>query len=525
VQPYGGLLVTAVEPTGDQIGSHQLAAVGGTWGRWSCYRRGVPDGFGEWSSSTGPVGNTMCTDEERIQDGPFRIQWFGEPYASQSTDRHYVPQTPLFKDGILYYFASHHRLMGIDAYNGTRLWTIENIPTRYMASHNPSPACCGPDKQIFGVSGAVCWQVDGLTGKKLKTWQGPREGYDWGYVATVGNLLLGSSQGRVVGSIAAHERTPQTRGLAQVQTNFSSMPAVSRDLFAFDIETGRRVWTHNRGTIVSNSICAGDGKLFFLESTNQAARGDKLGLVQLSDLLSRDSTGQARLVALDIATGEEVWAKPFVSPLGRDWLVYLTYARGRLLVTHTGYPPGYDTKTYRYIALSAETGKELWQNTIRSTSDRIRAGLTFAKNTISARPIVVGETFYLFATLPGADGGKTATPYSLATGEQAGPTVEAGTNDKGCSTALASRHAFYYRDWHHAALPLDGEANYKLTGVTRPSCWPNTLPAGGLILAPEGAAACSCGFQYQISFALAPAGPAGRSDQAKRPESGPAPTP
>jgi outer membrane protein assembly factor BamB len=503
VQPYGGLLLTRGELSPKQRQDHQLSRAGKI-NQWDCYTRGVPEGFGEWSSSTGPGGNTMCTGEEQVTHGPFRIQWFGEPYASQSTDRHYVPQTPLFKDGILYYFASQHRLMGIDAYNGTRLWTIENVPTRYMASHNPSPACCGDNKQIFGASGSVCWQVDGRTGRKIRTWHGPLEGYDWGYVAAAGDLLIGSSQGRVVGSVAAHERTREAKGVSQVKTNFSSMPAVSKDLFAYDVATGQRVWTYDRGVVVSNSICLGDGKLFFLESTNQAARQDKRGLIQLSEFLARDATGHARIVALDIKTGKEVWSRQFVSPLQRDWLVYLTWARDRLLMTHTGYPPDSDQKTYRYLALSDADGKELWQNTIRSTSNRIRAGLSFAKNTISARPIVVDETFYLFATLPGADGGKTATPYSLITGKQSGTTVDAGTNDKGCSTALASHYAFYYRDWHHAALPLDGKDNYKLTGVTRPSCWPNTLPVGGLILAPEGAAACSCGFQYQLSFALAP---------------------
>jgi outer membrane protein assembly factor BamB len=469
----------------------------------------VPEGFGQWASSTGDPGNSMCTGEAVIKDGPFRIQWFGRPYAPRSPDRHYVPQTPLFKDGILYYFGMHHDLMGIDAYNGTILWQVEGLAFRYMASHNPSPACCGERKEIFAVSEDKCLQIDGITGQKKKTWQGVTDGYDWGYVGVVEGKLIGSSQGKIVGSIAAHERRRETRGIRQVATNFSSMPAVSRDLFAYDLENGKQLWRYDQGVIVSNSICYGQGKVFFLQSDNAVARGDKHGLIQLSDFLTPDEQGQAELVALDLSTGKVAWKKKFVSPFGRDWLVYLTYANETLLVTHTGYPPtdeGKYHKSYRYESLSPATGESNWETLVKSTSTRIRAGLSFAKNTLSARPIVVGDRFYLFATLPGADGGKLATPYDLKTGRQLSEPVPAGTNDKGCSTALASNHAFYYRDWHHAALPLEAQENYKLTGVTRPSCWPNTLPVGGLILAPEGAAACSCGFQYQMSFALAPGG-------------------
>jgi outer membrane protein assembly factor BamB len=507
VQPYGGVLLLP-EPLDPALAKAFQLRVAEGWDSWNVYLRDVPDGFGQWGSSTGDPGNSMCTGEEVVGDGPLKLQWFGRPYAPRSPDRHYVPQTPLFKDGILYYFDVDHALMGIDAYNGTVLWKVGDVSFRYMASHNPSPACCGDNKDIFAVWQDRCRQIDGVTGQVKKTWRGVTEGYDWGYVGVVDRVLLGSSQGKVVGSIAAHDRTRRTRGIRQVATNFSSMPAVSKDLFAFDVNTGRKLWQYQDGVIVSNSICAGDGKVFFLQSTNKVAHEDRRGLVQLSDFLKQDESGRAELVALDLQTGRVVWKEPFVSPFGRDWLVYLTCVDETLLITHTGYPPTTEKKyhkTYRYVSRSVATGAKNWETIVKSTTTRIRAGLSFAKNTLSARPIVVGERFYLFATLPGNDGGKLATPYDLKTGKQLSEPVEAGTNDKGCSTALASRHAFYYRDWHHAALPLQGDRNYKLTGVTRPSCWPNTLPVGGLILAPEGAAACSCGFQYQISFALAPA--------------------
>jgi hypothetical protein len=74
----------------------------------------------------------------------------------------------------------------------------------------------------------------------------------------------------------------------------------------------------------------------------------------------------------------------------------------------------------------------------------------------------------------------------------------------GCSPAIGAAHAIYYRSYHHVAMDLKEFVMRQLTWVTRPSCWPNTLPAGGLLLAPEGGSGCSCGLSYQLSFALAP---------------------
>lgn len=38
----------------------------------------------------------------------------------------------------------------------------------------------------------------------------------------------------------------------------------------------------------------------------------------------------------------------------------------------------------------------------------------------------------------------------------------------------------------------------------RTSCWISLLPAGGMLLAPEGAATCTCSFNYKTSMALVP---------------------
>jgi hypothetical protein len=41
-----------------------------------------------------------------------------------------------------------------------------------------------------------------------------------------------------------------------------------------------------------------------------------------------------------------------------------------------------------------------------------------------------------------------------------------------------------------------------LSTTTRPGCWINIIPAGGMILIPEASAGCTCGYAIQTSLAL-----------------------
>jgi hypothetical protein len=75
----------------------------------------------------------------------------------------------------------------------------------------------------------------------------------------------------------------------------------------------------------------------------------------------------------------------------------------------------------------------------------------------------------------------------------------------GCGALSASQHSAFYRAGTASYANLDESANRDLTGVTRPGCWLNMLPAGGLVLAPESSAGCTCAqYSVQTSLALRP---------------------
>ena len=79
-----------------------------------------------------------------------------------------------------------------------------------------------------------------------------------------------------------------------------------------------------------------------------------------------------------------------------------------------------------------------------------------------------------------------------------------------CATLSTSRYCAFSR-FTLAKLPyvfdLKSGKSTPLSTATRPGCWINTIPAGGLVLIPEGSAGCTCEYPFQTSLALGPADP------------------
>ena len=74
----------------------------------------------------------------------------------------------------------------------------------------------------------------------------------------------------------------------------------------------------------------------------------------------------------------------------------------------------------------------------------------------------------------------------------------------GCGALSASANALYFRSRNPTAyLPSTGKFK-KITTVSRPGCWINAIPAGGMLLIPEASSGCTCAFPIQCSLAFAP---------------------
>ena len=513
LQPYGGVVVVASRKgvpdlagwPGSEL-SPWKAVPGAKVGDWRVAIRGALPGGGQWPTVTGTPGNSMNTGESRVPaaGADLALQWFGAPFASESIDRHAVPMPPLFMNGIAVILGREGKVIVLDAYNGTRLWDLVIPDTdRILASHNSSPLVFSADGRfLFAVAGEECWKFDAITGEKKAVFKGIIDGTRWGYIGSCGGVLIGTSQGGMDFSTTGGKQTE-----ASVDWAFSA-PAVSRDIFAMDPESGKKLWTFSDGLILNPSIAIGNGRIFLAQSRNSAASANKAGNMKMGDWIAKDQAGGAEIVALDVVTGKAAWRAPIERALDAEshWIMYLTVAGDSVLATRSlfkkegnGSRRGYD-----FELLDAKTGASRWNRWFPSLDDGKHFGLSYGKNSLSARPIIVGDKFWLRTNFDARSILGMVFEFSLTTGEPVGKPIPTGSHDAGCSVAMGSENALYFRDYEHASLDLATGKEYRLTGSTRPSCWPSTLPAGGILFAPEGGAGCSCGLSYQLSFALAP---------------------
>jgi hypothetical protein len=147
---------------------------------------------------------------------------------------------------------------------------------------------------------------------------------------------------------------------------------------------------------------------------------------------------------------------------------------------------------YDLFAFDARSGDAIWKKTARPNYDEV---LTGSHGEQVQHPAIVGGIVY-----------GPAFAFDLKTGEPHGGWTWEKSHK--CATLSASRHCAFSR-FAEEKLPyifdLKSGEGTPLSTATRPGCWINTIPAGGLILIPEASAGCTCEYPFQTSLALAPA--------------------
>ena len=98
-------------------------------------------------------------------------------------------------------------------------------------------------------------------------------------------------------------------------------------------------------------------------------------------------------------------------------------------------------------------------------------------------------------------GGRLFT-FDLATGECTETPQFRGS--KGCGVMTGSRTTLFFRNMASQAYDTVSGQTFWTSSISRPSCWLNDIPAGGLVLMPEASTGCDCAFALQVSIVLAP---------------------
>jgi outer membrane protein assembly factor BamB len=505
IQPYGGTIVlgssdqTALPDgwTPEILGDWKsIADTGDT--HWQVAHRFALPGAGQWTHMYADAAGTVCSGD-RLVSADTAIQWFGPPGAEDVVERHAVAMPPLLKDGKLFVSGLYETVQAIDAYNGTRLWKVK-VPesTRMMLSHNAGFLAAGEDV-LFVAADARCWMLDANSGEVLHRFSGPSANDDWGYVGVVDDLLLGSNQRPPADEYSSGRRREGYRFLVSAK-DLRSRPTVSTNLFVHDYRTRALLWAYDNGSAILNStIVAGAGRVYFVESRNPSVVEDPSGTASLSDFFLED----ARLVALELGSGEEIWSEP-LSPLSskpedrHEHIAFLSYADGVLVSTRTGHID--QQLSYRLQARDASNGRSMWSQVYRS-GRRVYAPLTYGKNGQQSHPCIIGDRIYLLSHIT-----KALLSYDLHTGQpHKDPDLfNFWIHSKTCAVPTASTSSLFFRRDSCYMFDLASRESTDLTAVTRPSCWMSIIPAGGLILMPEASSGCTCGFAMQTSVVLSP---------------------
>lgn len=452
------------------------------------YRRGALAGAGGWTHQFGNPANTANSGDVHVTDR-LRLQWFGGPGPARMVDRHLRAPAPLAGGGWLI-VPGENLLIGVDAYNGTELWSVE-LPgsQRYSMPYDAGYLSLDGDVVAVAVRDD-CWLIDAATGRVVRRLNVPAlEGIDaghWGYTLRVEGRLFGTIQRSTA------SRTEPTYALIDADYNNHQPLVTGRALFRLAEETGRAVWRYECGVILNPTVTFAGDRFTFIESRGKSALEHPTGRIPLMELMAADPF----LVALRAEDGRLLWERPLDAVLrGSENILYLVHDRDRLF--GVGSRPHERDTQYRVGAFAADTGRRLW------VAEHLKgAPGEFTHGEQVHHPVVIGDILFAEPVL-----------YDRASGRALG----AEGSDQpwrlrrpghSCGTMSGAGECVFFRAGNPTVLDVmahlrEGRAPVALA-PSRPGCWINIIPANGLVLIPEASAGCVCHFSLQTSMGFLP---------------------
>jgi outer membrane protein assembly factor BamB len=499
-QPGGGLLMLAADAqalnaAAEQMPGWKVEPYGDR--AWGSLVRPQLEGAGEWTHMFANPANTLSSGDKLIDGTKYDIQWIGQPGGERQIGGHSLSMTDLYKDGRLYLTRADH-MMALDAYNGTVLWGTD-VPgsLRLGVGHESGLACVDSDYMYVAATND-CWLLDVETGEKARAYTVPDKESDWGYVAIVGEQLLGSSQNPDAtvnmqkGTMRAGSSKGEGEHVRSAWGVMNNTQVVSTELFSLAKADGARQWQYKTGShILNTTVAISDGTVYFAENRHADLPGAAKGIVFLRDFLPQD----AFLVALDLKTGRKRWEKSFSSK-GEE-IFYLSCTPDALLtVTSANTPFEGDEKDkpknyYQLRLFDARDGAERWRRSVIAGKE------SYAHNVNIQPAVIMGGKAYLSMRT----GGRLFT-FDMATGEHTETPGYRGS--KGCGVTTASATSLFFRNMASQGYDTVSKQTFWTSSISRPSCWLNDIPAGGLILMPEASTGCTCAFAIKVSIVLAP---------------------
>ncbi len=434
--------------------------------------RGALPGEGTWTHQYADAANTVCSNDG--VHGPLGVLWFAD-VGQQLTQRHGRGPAPLYLEGRVFSLGLHS-LIAVDAYNGRVLWEypFPNILKPFHGDHLMGTAgtngmyCIG-EHGIYVRDGGRCLRIDPATGEKLAEFAAPqpKDGSKatWGYIAAKGDLLFGSLAD--VGHIVTYR--------FQKGGDMKKLLTESRTLFALDAKTGELRWRYDaENSIRHNAITIGEKSIYLIDRSlaeiDQMTRAKKKAAKKNKTKLPVQRPGI--LLALDTKTGSKQWEK---SDDIFGTVLALSVPHNALMMSYQPTRFRLDSEVGGRIAVfDRHSGKRLWQK----------------KADYQSRPLINDKTIF-------AQGGA----WDVRTGKERPFPFK---RSYGCGILAAGKRTLVYRSATLGYYDLKSQSGNEDFGGIRPGCWINAIPAGGMVLVPDGSAGCRCSYQNKTWLALRP---------------------
>jgi len=433
--------------------------------------RGALKGAGSWTHQNANAANTLCSDDALIK-GSLGVHWFRD-VDFEIPNRHGQGPAPLFHRGVQI-TAGVDGLCALDAYNGRTLWKydLKGFLRDYDGIHHDvgvgetgSPLCIGEDA-LYVRQGEICLRIDLFTGRKLTEFHSPVKAgskhRNWGFLAYHKGLLFGS--------VANVEHT--------ISPRYQNLPLRNESVlfFALDPKTGKAKWTykpqesirHNAVSIGKNTVYLIDRKLPLVDRITNSRRDGRH-----RERLKEGGQQSGRLVALNADNGEIRWQST-----DRIWGTQLAVSTKEDVLLMS-----YQAMRHKFFRLPSEVGDRL-----AAFDSRTGKRLWDQEAQYESRPVINGRTLY-------AQGGA----WDLLDGSTKPFTLD---RSYGCGQISSGKNVMLFRSGTLGYLDLSREENVENFGGMRPGCYINVIPAGGLVLAPDGSSKCNCSYQMRAWFAL-----------------------
>lgn len=494
-RPCGGIAYGLTDAAGKQpveqwllsaVSEAELkTAAGGVMVR----REPIP-GSGDWSHPQGNVGRTGSSDDD-VAKIPMSLLWWGGPGSARGLARHEYPPVPLYCNGRMY-IQGENDVYAVNAYNGRELWNRYFKNVARWPQYGRGGNIVADEACVYVVHHDACYALDGATGETVREYvlKNPEQYkvVEWtqktlgkGEDRTVPEWdFLAVTEKHVIGTLCATYANKPSVG--KILAN----PYEARVVFVFDKESGKLLWTKELDNVAAATALVSDGKsLFLLDRTNE-------GKFLFARKKGQLSTITSTLRAFDLKTGKENWTTPNVNPLGKE----LIYKDGVLVA---GPPRGSMDTSWKaaVVAFDARTGAKMWEQ------DDLTVYIGGGRNVSRQVTFIIDNSLYVAPHVFNLQTGEELTPLKdPITGEAEGYSIR-GQNF--CGGVSAGKHLTAYRSTAVGLQEIGKNSGSFWLPEVRSSCEISLLPAGGLVLAPEGSSTCVCSFSYKTSLALFPA--------------------